>query len=101
MKNGTVIECLVFGQQNEDAEIQTFAEMLGGDSFQKLEFNQVVSGGAVITLEKPTPDSVWEDENKAWSIPAAVVSSDVDESVISAEEKAEYAAYLARQASND
>lgn len=101
MKNGTVIECLVFGVNNDDAEIQSFAEMLGGDSFQRLEYNQVVSNGAVVTLEKPTPDSTWDEVNKTWTVPMPAISPDVDESAISAEEKAEYAAYLARQASND
>jgi len=100
-KDNTVIEVLVFGVHNEDAEIQSFAEMLGGDSFQRLDFNQVVSDGAVVTSEKPTPDSTWDEANKTWTIPMATINPDVDESVISDELKAEYAAYLARQASDD
>ena len=103
MKNGNAIDCLIFSPTQEDAEIQTFAEMLGGDSFQRLEFNQIVSGGSVVTLEKPSADAVWSKENGNWLIPqlAAPVNPDVDPSSISDEEKAEYAAYLARQESND
>jgi hypothetical protein len=104
LKNGTVINCLVFGTHQDDAEIQTFAEIVGGDSFQKLEFNQIVVDGAVVTLEKPSADSVWSTAVGNWVSPTLFepsTPSNIDSNSVSDEEKAEYAAWLTRQESNN
>lgn len=69
LKNGSVISSLVFGPQNTDEEIQQFAEIAGGDSFLKLEYNQVVVDNTIVTLEQPSPDWTWSEEIKNWVSP--------------------------------
>jgi len=46
---------LVFGPQNTDEEMQQFAELTGGDSFLRLEPNQIVSNNTIVTLEDSVP----------------------------------------------
>lgn len=70
LKDGKAISCLVFGASAPDSEIQSFAELVGGTSFQKLEFNEYVANETILVNEKPFSKWVWNDESRSWLAPS-------------------------------
>ena len=69
LKNNEPINCLVFRSEAPDSELQEFAELVGGDSFQKLEYNQFVINQEIVTKEKPFDDWTWSEELQNWDPP--------------------------------
>jgi hypothetical protein len=75
LKNNSVIKVLVFGPNNSDAEIQTFAENEGGDSFKKLGEFEIVVNGQIVTSESPSEDFIWNTATRSWILPPHLIAT--------------------------
>ena len=73
IKNGSVINVLVFKSSVPEEELNTFKTNLEADSFKRLAYNEIVKDGAISIPEKPAPVSgveyEWIQESKAWGLP--------------------------------
>lgn len=66
------VTALQFRPEAPDSELQAFAELTGGDRFERLAFNEYMEpDGTRVVVEAPFPSWIWNEDLGNWEAPVA------------------------------